>query len=266
MPRHSAIHHVSPTSIPGIRRVAPESPFDWLANGLGDFAKAPGVSLAYGVLVTAVMLTIFSLLQSIEAYYLAVGIMAGFALLGPVLAVGLYEVSRRLQQHESVTFRTTLHGWARNPNSILAVGVILVLVMLSWFMLSMQLSAVLYGMSSELSSVFGNAQDWFAFLLSIRWPMVAAFLTTGTIAAIVAFVLSVVSIPMLTAEEDMDVITAVVVSWQAVKQNGDAMLVWAMLIGFLTALAVAPLFLGLIVVFPLLGYASWHAYQDLIEH
>jgi len=266
MPRHSAIHHVSPTSLPGIRRVAPESPFSWLASGLGDFARAPAVSLAYGLVVTAVMLALFSLLQSVEAYYLAVGMMAGFALLGPVLAVGLYEVSRRMQLHENVTLRTTLRGWARNPSSILAVGVILVLVMLSWFMVSMQLTAVLYGMTSELSSVFGNAQDWYAFLLSIRWPMVAAFLTTGTFAAIAAFVLSVVSLPMLTAEEDMDVITAVVTSWQAVKQNADAMLVWAMLIGFLTALAVAPLFLGLIVVFPVLGYASWHAYQDLIEH
>jgi uncharacterized membrane protein len=266
MPRHSAIHHVSPTSLPGIRRVAPERPFTWLADGLGDFARAPGVSLAYGFLVTAVMLSIFTLLQSIEAYYLAVGIMAGFALLGPLLAVGLYEVSRRLQRRETVTLSTTWNGWARNSNSTLAVGVILVLVMLTWFMLSMQLSAVLYGMSGELAAVFGNAQDWVTFLLSIRWPMVAAFLTTGTIAAIVAFVLSVVSIPMLTEKEDMDVITAMVASWHAVKKNGDAMLVWAMIIGFLTALAVAPLFLGLIVVFPLLGYASWHAYQDLIEH
>ena len=143
---------------------------------------------------------------------------------------------------------------------------ILVLLVLTWFMVSMQLTAVLYGMSGQLAAVFGNAQDWLTFLLSIRWPMVAAFLTTGTIAAIAAFVLSVVAIPMLTEEEEMDVITAMVTSWHAVKANGDAMLVWAMIIGFLTALAVAPLFLGLIVVFPLLGYASWHAYQDLIEH
>lgn len=266
MPRHSAIHHVSPTSLPVIRHVAPERPFNWLASGVGDFARVPGVSLAYGFLVTAVMLGLFALLQSIEAYYLAVGVMAGFALFGPVLAVGLYEVSRGLQRHENVTLRTTLQGWSRNSNSILAMGVILVLLMLSWFMLSMQLSAVLYGMSSELAAIFGNAQDWFNFLLSIRWPMVAAFLTTGTLAAVVAFIVSVVSIPMLTAEEDMDVISAIVTSWHAVKANGDAMLVWAMLIGFLTALAVAPLFLGLIVIFPLLGYASWHAYQDLIEH
>lgn len=266
MPRHNAIHHVSPTSLPRIHSVTPERPFTWLADGMSDFARAPGVSLAYGFVVTAVMLGIFSLLQSIRAYYLAIGVMAGFALLGPILAVGLYEVSRRLQRHEAVTIRTTWRGWARNSNSILAVGVILVLVLLTWFMLSMQLTAVLYGMSSELAAVYGSAEDWVTFLLSIRWPMVAAFLTTGTLAAIVVFILSVVSIPMLTEEEDLDVITAMVISWHAVKKNSDAMLVWAMIIGFLTALSVAPLFLGLTVVFPLLGYASWHAYQDLIEH
>jgi len=266
MPRHSAIHHVSPTSLPRIHSVSPERPFTWLAEGMSDFAKSPGVSLAYGLVVTAVMLGIFSLLQSIEAYHLAIGVMAGFALLGPILAVGLYEVSRRLQRHETVTIRSTWKGWTRNANSILAIGVVLVLVLLTWFMLSMQLTAVLYGMSSELASVYGSAQDWVTFLLSIRWPMVAAFLTTGTIAAIVVFVLSVISIPMLTDEEELDVITAMVTSWQTVKKNSDAMLVWAIIIGFLTALAIAPLFLGLIVVFPLLGYASWHAYQDLIEH
>jgi len=237
-----------------------------LADGLSDFARAPGVSLAYGFLVTAVMAIVFILLQSVSAYHLAVGVMAGFVLVGPVLAVGLYEVSRRLQRHEAVALPDTWHGWTRNSTSTLAAGVILVLLMLTWFMVSMQLTAVLYGMSGQLVAIYGNAQDWLTFLLSIRWPMVAAFLTTGTLAAIVAFVLSVVAIPMLTEEEEMDVITAMVTSWHAVKTNGDAMLVWAMIIGFLTALAVAPLFLGLIVVFPLLGYASWHAYQDLIEH
>lgn len=266
MAYHAETHHVSPTSLPAIKSVSSDRPWAWLAAGWNDFIRTPGVSMGYGLLVTAVMVVAFYLLQSINSYALAVGLMAGFVFLGPVLAVGLYELSRRIEHHKPAMIPDTWYGWSRNSGSVLAVGVILVLMMLTWFMLSMQMTAVLYGISGGLGEVFGNVEGWQAFALSIRWPIVAAFGLVGAVAVVVAYLLTAVAVPMLTDKEDMDVITAMVTSVRTVRQNAAAMTLWAALIALFTGVAVIPLFLGLIVVFPLLAYASWHAYRELIEH
>ena len=96
--------------------------------------------------------------------------------------------------------------------------------------------------------------------------MAIAFGLIGLIAVSVTFVMTVAAVPMLTDKEDMDVISAIVTSAHAVRKNPAALILWAGLIAIFTGMAVAPLFLGLIVVFPLLAHASWHAYRDMIEH
>jgi uncharacterized membrane protein len=241
-----------------------DRPWQWLAAGWNDMATAPGIALWYGFIVAVVMTAVTLLLQSIEAYHLALGTMAGFVFIGPILAVGLYEVSRRLELNLKVILPNTWHGWRRNTGSLLTVGVVLMLLLLSWFMLSMQLAAVLYSASDELILLFGGAENLAQFALSIRWPMVVAFVLSGLVGMFAVFLLTAVSLPLLTDQEDMDAITAMVTSVKAVAVNWRAMLLWAGLIALFTAVAVAPLFLGLIVLFPLLAFASWHAYRDLI--
>lgn len=266
MATHAHTHHVSPTSLPTIRRVSGDRPWYWLAAGWEDVTRAPGVSMGYGFFVSAFMVFAFYLLQAAQAYYLAIGLMAGFVFIGPVLAVGIYELSRRMENHKPASIPDSWHGWQRNSSSVMAVGVILVLMMLAWLMLSMQLSAVMFGIGSEAGSVFGNAAGWRDFVFSIQWPLVVAFGLVGAFAVAITYVLTVVAVPMLTDKEDMDVITAMVTSFHTVRRNAAAMGLWAVLLATFTAIAVVPLFLGLIVVFPLLAHASWHAYRDLIEH
>lgn len=266
MAYHAETHHVSPRSLPAVRQIASDRPWAWLAAGWNDFIHAPGVSMSYGFLVSAVMVLAFYLLQSINAFHLAVGLMAGFVFLGPVLAVGLYELSRRLEHNKPAQLPDSWRGWRRNSSSVLALGVIMVLLMMTWFMLSMQLTAVLYGISGTLGSVFAASQTWLDFALSLQWPLVIAFGLVGAVTVSVAYVLAVAAVPMLTDKEDMDVITAMIASLKAVRRNPGAMALWGVLVALFTTIAVAPLFLGLIVVFPLLAYASWHAYRDLIEH
>lgn len=263
---HAETHHVSPGSLPLLRKVESDRPWVWLAKGWNDFTRSAGVSMAYGLLVTALMLVMFFLLQSVNSYHFAIALMAGFVFLGPVMAVGLYEVSRRIEHNKPVTFSVTWSGWRRNSRSVLAMGLILVLMMLTWFMMSMQLLAVVYGFSGQLDVLFADVGTWQSFILSIEWPMVIAFGLTGALVVAVTYMLTVVAIPMLTDKEDMDVITAMVSSVRTVKKNPATMLLWAGLIALFTGVAVIPLFLGLIVAFPLLAYASWHAYRDLIEH
>lgn len=266
MAYHADTHHVSPLSLPAINHIESDRPWLWLAAGWNDFTRTPAASMGYGILLTVVMLLVFYLLQSIRSFHLAIGLMAGFVFLGPTLAVGLYELSRRMEHRKQARLVDSWHGWRRNTGSVLALGVILVLLMMVWVMLSMQLMALFYPMTGEIGAVFGMAGSWQEFAFSIRWPAVLAFTSVGVIAVTVAYVFAVIAAPMLTEHEDMDVITAMVVSVNAVRRNPAAMTLWAGLISLFTCVAVMPIFLGLIVVFPLLAYASWHAYRDVIEH
>jgi uncharacterized membrane protein len=133
-------------------------------------------------------------------------------------------------------------------------------------MLSAQTAAMVYGITEDVGPLIGTAADWQSFALSIRWPMALAFGLIGLIAVSVTYVMTVVAVPMLTDKQDMDVITAIVASAHTVRKNPASLILWAGLIAIFTGVAVAPLFLGLIIVFPLLAYASWHAYRDMIEH
>lgn len=265
MAHQAHIHHVSPTSLPAIREVSTDHPWRWLAAGWNDFIKAPGISLMYGSIITIVMLAVFYILQTSSFFAPALALMAGFVFIGPVLAVGLYEVSRKLEQNESVSLADSWHGWSRNSKSVLGVGVVMLLMLLTWFMLSAQTTAVVYGVTGNVGPLLGSTVDWQSFALSITWPMVVAFGLIGFVAVAVTYVMAVVSVPMLTDREDMDMISAIVASAHTVQKNPAALTLWAGLIAIFTGVAVAPLFLGLIIVFPLLAYASWHAYKDLIE-
>jgi len=257
-------HHVSPASLPEIHRIEVIRPWYWLAQAWLDFSDAPAVSMAYGLAVTLVFEVITLLLGERGAYQWVIGIMAGFVLVAPVLAVGLYEISRRLEGELEVGLRDTVHGWRHNSGSTLAVGVVLVLLLMSWFMVSLQVVAVLVQKAGAVSAVFANGGDLATFLFSISWPMAVAFAATGLVAAVVAFLLSALSVPMLVDHDDMDVISAMVTSVRAVVLNWRPMLLWAAIIVGFTAISVAPFYLGLIGTFPLLAYATWHGYREII--
>ena len=264
MRRPYLVHHVSPQSLPEILAVKGDRPWFWLAAAWRDFTQAPAISMVYGLLVTLVFQLVTLLLGSIQLYYLAVGVMAGFVLLAPVLAVGLYEIARRREGELPVALIDTWVGWHRNAVSTLGLGVLLVLLMLSWFMLSMDFTALLIGNADVLAVAFGGAQDLPTFIGSITWPMIVAFGVSGAVAAVVVFVLTAVSVPLLMDRPDMDVITAVVTSVRVCIRNRHVMALWAVLIVVFTTVSVLPLYLGLVVTFPLLAYASWHGYRELL--
>lgn len=258
--------HMSKASTPTIHRVSSDKPWLWLAAGWNDFIKAPGISLVYGFIVSLLMLAIFQLLQMRGFFLLALALMAGFVFIGPLLAVGLYEISYRLEQRLPVKLSDTWQGWRRNHRSLLGAGLVMTVIVLGWFTIASQITAMAYVYRGDEASLYAAMLDWQSFFLAIRWPMVISFGLIGLLAVSAAYVLMVVSVPMLMDKEEMNTVTAIVTSLHTVRKNPSAMLLWAIVIGAFTGLAVAPIFLGLILVFPLLAYASWHAYRDLIEH
>lgn len=243
-----------------IRDVTSDQSGKWLEAGWRDFKRTPAIGLAYGGLcVIAGYLILLSLFQSGQPY-LTLPLGAGFMLLAPVIAVGLYETSRRLEMGENVTLWHSLNGFRRNPGQLGAIGVVLMLFFLAWTRIAMLLFALFYNGSVPSLDVL----VWETFFSRDA----ITFLITGTILggvlAMMVFAITVVSIPLLV-DRDIDVITALIISVAAFRKNWRVLTGWAAMIAVMAACGMVVFLLGLAVMMPLLGYSSWHAYRGLID-
>lgn len=250
---------VFPVHGPHIRRISPERPWLWLAAGWRDFLRAPRTSLLYGAGIAAVSIVLVALLENLDLLGLLLPLLAGFALVAPVLAVGLYAVSRALQSGEPIHAKAILAAVRRNQTQIGLMGVLLMMIHLAWVRLATLLFALFF---ATIPTGLPQILD-----LLLRTPTGFAFLAVGTVLGAVlatfTFAISVVSLPMLL-DTDVSVVSAVATSWTAVVANKKPMALWAAIIAGGTLFGFATFFLGLIVTTPLLGYASWHAYRDLV--
>ncbi len=247
--------------LPRIRLVGLDRPWAWLAAGWRDILRAPHISVAYGTLAVALSFILLAGLGWLDLVYLIVPMAAGFMLVGPLLAAGLYEVSRRHERAETATLESSLTAYTRNASQVIAVGFILMLALLAWIRIAMLIFALFfYDVPPSLETPQFIARVFFS-------EDTFFFLFTGTavgfILAVIVFSISVVSIPMLV-DRPVGVITAVITSIAAFQQNFRTMLVWGGLIVLFTAAGIALAFLGMVLAFPLIGHATWHAYRDLV--
>lgn len=232
----------------------------WLAAAWHDLCAAPAVSLAYGLLFAIAGLAISVGVWLADVLYLALPLTAGFLLLGPILAVGLYEVSRRLHAGESVTLGTAFLAWKRNASQIALMGLVLMLFFLAWIRIATLIFALFFSQNPpDPNQLFEKV-----FFLVESLPFLAVGCIVGAILSALVFAISAVSIPMLL-DRDTNVITAVATSVAAVKHNAPTMLVWAGLIVLFATAGLVTFYLGLIIALPLVGHATWHAYRDMIE-
>jgi uncharacterized membrane protein len=252
----SSVHH----GIPPVRRLELDRPWAWLAAGWDDIRRAPAVSLTYGALFTAIsfLITVGVFLVGLE--YLLFPLAASFMLVGPLLAVGLYETSRRLETGAPVSLGRALFVATRSPMGLAFLGVALMALLLIWMRAATLLLALFLG-----PMVFPPLTEVIPTLLLTTQGVALLVVGTGcgAILAALVFAISVVSVPLLM-ERDVDVVSAVIVSLQAVARNPKPMLLWAWLIALLTAFGIATLYIGLIVTFPLVGHATWHAYRETV--
>lgn len=245
-----------------IRRVATDRPWAWLTAGWTDLLATRPIALAYGGAVTLAGWALVLLMVETEIRWAILPATAGFFLVAPLLAAGLYEASRRRERGEPVTLGIALRGgFARNPTQLALLGVALLLVHLFWVRVAGLLFAVFFGLgfTPPLESLP---------MAMLRSDQFLPFLVIGTgfgaVLATVAFAISAVSIPMLVDRPDLSAAEAVVRSIQVVVANPRPMVFWAALIVVFTAIAMMPFFLGLALVLPLVGHATWHAYRDLL--
>lgn len=248
------------SSFPTVRHLELERPWSWLSNGWQDLCRAPGVSLVYGVIFSFVSFAITVGVLLADLAYLLLPLMASFMLVGPMLAVGLYETSRRIETGEPVSLGSAIFVATRSPMRLAFLGVSLMIVLLLWMRVATLLFALFLG-TTEVPP-FSELMPTLLFTLEGLMLMIVggAF---GAVLAGVVFSISVISVPLLM-ERDIDFMTAVITSFKAVRQNPVPMLLWAWLVALLTICGLATLYIGLIVTFPLVGHATWHAYRDTI--
>jgi len=256
MPQTHATLAPLPT-LPEVRNVAAGEPFAWLGRSLADMRASPLASLFYGACIAAMGFLLFFYTRQ-EVKYIA-ALTSGFLLAGPFVAIGLYDISRRIERGEKVALGPTTVAWHDNANQFAIVGAILGLVMLAWTGVALTIFDAFYGKDSPSLAQFiadAMALKHTAFLV--------AYTAAGSVFAAVVFVLSVVSIPMLL-DRNCDALTAMRTSLLAVAQNPAAMLVWAGLITTLTLIGLWTFYIGIIVTMPLIGHASWHAYRGIVR-
>ena len=239
--------------------VASDEPFKWLAAGWRDFRRSGLVSVAYGLIfvVAGFLLTAGLFMAGLE--YLIAPLIAGFMLVGPVLTVGFYAISRDLEAGRPASFAHALTAWRDNPVPLLGLGLALVLFLIIWMRLAVMIFALSFPYATPTLEALVSALftvDGLTFLL------IGSIVGAGM--ATIAFVTNVVSLPMLL-DGKVDLIQAVVVSVVAVILNARVMAVWAALIVLFTAAGLLTGFVGLAVTLPLLGHATWHAYRAIVR-
>lgn len=259
MATHSETETMS--QVPVIGRIEPDEPWTWLAAGWRDYLAQPKISFAYGLVFSAVSLALTWSLFFFDLAYVLFPLCAGFLLLGPMLAVGLYETSRRIATNEPVTLRHALFVATASPTQLAFIGVLLTLMTLAWIRIATLIYALFFGISAFPG--FEQSVNEL-FFTTTGLSMLAVGSVVGGVIAIIVFSAAAFSIPMLMVR-DVDAITAMSLSIKAVRANLWPMIVWAWLIVVLAAVGMATMFIGLIITFPLLGHASWHAYQAVFK-
>lgn len=242
-----------------IRTVPLDAPWHWLAKGWSDIWTAPLISLGYGLMFFAVSVALSVGLIWYESLSIVPAAAAGFMLVGPILAMGLYEVSRRHEKNQPVSFADALRALMGSSNQVRFAGVILAVILLIWMRVATLLFALFFGLE------YPEFGEFVRQLLTT--PAGLGLLVVGTgfgaVFAFTVFAVSAISIPMLM-DRDIDFVSAALASIEAIRRNFGVMVLWAWLIALLMTVGLAALYVGLIVVFPLIGHATWHAYRALV--
>ena len=239
-----------------VRVIAPDRPMAWVARGWHDFLAEPWLGVLHGgaFLVGGLLIALIGW----GRHDLLAGAFSGFLLVGPLLLGGLYAISRERQAGRSVRFATVTQGGREGSGAQWRLGVLLGLLGTLWVALS---ALIIVGWSGARGGgVLHFVRD---FVVSPHWQPFALWLAAGGLFAALVFAISAVSVPMLL-DRDVTVRCAVLTSVRAVGNNPEAMLLWAAIV-MVTVLFALALLLPMLVMVPVLGHATWHAYRDLVD-
>jgi uncharacterized membrane protein len=239
-----------------VRRVAMRQAVEWLRRGWDDLKEIGWSGLAHGALI-AILGGVLLMLGSTHLYLTAAAI-TGYLLVGPVMTTGLCELARRREAREPLGFDESLQALTRNPEGLTHFGGVLALIAILWFVLSaiLLVSVLSASVPSLAVALWGGSA-------TLNSSQLLGYVGCGAVLAAIVFAVSVVAIPLII-DRHASAADAIRASLRVTFTNLPAMLVWAALIVALTVIGFVTLLVGMVIVAPLLGYATWHAYRDLI--
>ncbi len=244
-----------------IRRIGVEDLRQVLAQGFDDFSRQPSHLVFLGLIYPIMGLLIGRAAMDAEWVMLLFPIMAGFALVGPFAAIGIYEISRRREQGLDTAWRHAF-GVLRSPSrwSMLLVGAMLMVFFVAWLAVAMAIYRWAFG-----DLVPAGLTDLLTRALTTRegWALILVGNAAGFLFAVVALATSVISFPLLL-DRHVDAFTAIGASIRAVAANPGPMALWGLIVAVLLVIGSLPLFVGLAVIVPVLGHATWHLYRKVV--
>lgn len=232
------------------RQIPWNAPLQWLRLGFADLKKAPAPSLFYGFVMVLVSYAITAASFYWGRIGIYLGVMSGFVFLGPVLALRLYIISKRLDQHRPVSIKSSFRDAHDAFGDVMVYGLVLLVVVLVWARAATMVHIFFPAGSST------SVTDWISFL--------GIGSAIGAMFCAIIFMASAFSLPMML-DRRCDTVTAIISSINATLRNKPAMVCWACTIGLAVIIGIATAYIGFIVILPVLGHAAWHGYKATLD-
>ena len=242
-----------------LRTVRRDAPWQWLRAGWNDFRMASRVCLTYGAIFVALGGLIILGMMAVGASSTIPVALSGFALVGPALAVGIYQVSRAFEKGKTPRFRVIISRFPQRIAQIGFLSILLGLLLMMW----MRVAQILLVVLAPFAPLEPNAFLNFLFTDGSGLTLLAVGTVFGGILATLAFAISAIAFPLLV-DRDVDAITALATSFNAVLKQPFVMFTWAWLIAFVIGAGIAFFGIGLAIAFPWIALATWHAYRDFM--
>jgi uncharacterized membrane protein len=233
------------------RELSPFAPFRWIRKGVGDLMQAPQQSLIYGSVIALLIAIVCLLAWFRGSQWFMLAMLGGFVFLAPLTCIGLYSISAQLERGQAPQLARCLRAaLKRHFGNEMVFAIALLVIFLVWARAAVMVSVFF---PTDADPTFG---DWFMYL--------GVGSMIGAVFAAVTFSASAFSLPMIM-HRDVDSVTAIVTSINAVLRNKGAMLVWLTIVVASLLLGVLTAFIGLVVIIPVIGFAAWHGYQETID-
>ena len=253
-----------------INYIGLSSPITWVGKAFKDFMLCPKIAIFYGGMFTLVIYNLWAfLLQSSILHDVAAPLIAMIILiLGPMSAISLYDVSKKISNGETPTIRSVIKASIKSNGSCPSIflSIILMLIAVSWMVFSPLIYTVLHaGTLNIVNSDQTIIQSMIAdFLSGTNMAFVVTYSIFTLLLGLIAFMISWFSFPMVH-DQDVDPFTAIITSLKAASKNTLVMIPWIIFVSVFVILGLlTPYFIGLVIIIPVLAHATWHAYKEMI--
>jgi uncharacterized membrane protein len=248
---HTPVDRAELPFVAPCKKLSPWAPFAWVRAGIDDLIHAPQPSLAYGLSVAIIIGVVVVLAWTQGSQWFMFAMLGGFVFLAPLTCIGLYAISAQLERGQApLMTRSIRAAFRRHFGNEMVFALVLMVIFLVWARAAVMVS-VFFPTEGDVTTT--ELVAFFSFGTAI-----------GAIFAAITFSASAFSLPMIM-HRDIDSITAIVTSVNAVLRNKSAMVVWLTLIVVSLLIGIATAFIGLVVIVPVIGYAAWHGYLETID-